>query len=138
MRPGPYSYRSYQTLNIVFFVLLLLIFVYAALFSPENPHYPIPSFYNRFMSGKPSPTTGLSHSFSAIVRGNFHDAKQLNSFGIRIFLFFFLEWIFRAVAFFSLKKGWIPYKKLLPADILVSVILFACCFGRLLLFWNYL
>ena len=72
------------------------------------------------------------------MRGNLHGAKDLNPFGIRIFLFFFLEWIFRAVAFFSLQKEKIPYNKLLLADILVSVILFTSCFGRLLLFWNYL
>ncbi|HHJ09816.1 MAG TPA: hypothetical protein ENK25_02865 [Bacteroidetes bacterium] len=137
MSPVPHNYRSYQTVNIVFFVLLPLVFVYAALFSPDNSHYPIPSFYNRYMSEQ-SPTTGLSHSFSAIVRGNLHDAKNLNPYGIRIFLFFFLEWIFRTVAFFSLKKEWIPYTKLLQADILASTILFTCCFGRLLLFWNYL
>jgi len=124
--------------NIVFFILLSLVFVYAAVFPPEKPHYPIPSFYNRYMPGRQSPTTGLSHSFSAIMRGNLHGAKDLNPFGIRIFLFFFLEWIFRAVAFFSLQKEKIPYNKLLLADILVSVILFTSCFGRLLLFWNYL
>ncbi len=85
-----------------------------------------------------SPTTGLSHSFSAIIRGDLKGAAAQNPYGIRIFLFFFLEWMFRAVAFLSLKKGWFPCRKLLWVDNSLAVVLFICCFGKLLLFWNYL
>ena len=58
--------RGYQTVNLVFIILILLLFFYSALYSPAGGH-PVPSLYT-LLSGKPSPTAGLSRSFSAIVR----------------------------------------------------------------------
>ena len=137
MKSDQYQHRSYQTINIIFTILILAVFAYAFVYSPGSGNYPIPSYYNRYMTGM-SPTTGLSHSFSAIVRGHLKEARNWNPYGIRIFLFLLLQLIFRLVAFFSLRRNLIPVKKLLTADITFSILLFICCYGKLLLFWNYL
>jgi len=136
MFSGTLRHQPYQIVNIIFMVMILSIFTYSAVFPPDESQYPLPSFYNRHMT-QLSPTTGLSHSFSALIRGQFRLAQEWNPFGIPLFLFFLIQLILRGVVFISLQRQTIPHKKLLVTDIILSSALFICCYGKLLLFWKY-
>jgi hypothetical protein len=122
---GRYPYRL---LNRVFLSVLILILGYSALFSPEKKNYPIPSG-SRFFSGAPVPSTGLSRSFSAIMRFRFYDARRYNPHGLRLFMFFFIQ-VFMRMAALEL-VGRIPdqsLKALYLTDACVSMALFITCF----------
>jgi hypothetical protein len=115
-------------LNWIFLSVLILILAYSASFSPENKNYLIPSGARMFTS-KPIPSTGLSRSFSAIVRFRFRDARQFNPHGIRIFLFFFIQLFMRTAAL--VLAGRLPERSmniLYFTDALLSATLFLVCF----------
>ncbi|NOY38514.1 MAG: DUF2752 domain-containing protein [Chlorobi bacterium] len=128
--------HPYQVLNLVMAILLGLVFIYAAIFSVTKDNHPVPSVYNKMML-RPSPTTGLSRSFSAMVRGDFAMAGKWNPYGPRIFMFFFLEMIMRGVAFAILCKRIVPVKTMMTIDVILTVVLFVTAYGKLLFFWNY-
>jgi hypothetical protein len=115
-------------LNRIFLSVLILILAYSALFSPENKNYLIPSG-SRFFTDAPVTSTGLSRSFSAIMRFRFHDAHQYNPYGIRVFLFFFLQVFMRIAALVLVSR--LPersLKILYYADAGLSAALFVACF----------
>jgi len=119
-------------LNWIFLSVLILILAYSALFSPEKKNHPIPSG-SRYISGKPVPSTGLSRSFSAIVRFRFDDARRYNPHGIRLFLFFFMQVFMRIAGLVLVSR--LPERSLTTlfyADALVSGALFIACFWPLL------
>jgi hypothetical protein len=108
--------------------VLILILAYSALFSPEKKNHPIPSG-SRFFSNAAVPSTGLSRSFSAIMRFRFHDARQYNPHGIGVFMFFFIQIFMRAVALVLVSH--VPERSLRTlfyADAGVSAALFVACF----------
>ncbi len=121
--------KGYQTINLVFGILILLLFFYSARYSPAGGH-PVPSLYT-LLSGRPSPTAGLSRSFSALVRGEVSLARELSPYGIPLFLFFFAELLMRAAAFVLLVKSRISLKKILIPDLILSLILFLLCYGKM-------
>jgi len=121
--------KGYQTVNLVFGILILLLFFYSALYSPAGGH-PVPSLYT-LLSGRPSPTAGLSRSFSALVRGEISLARELSPYGIPLFLFFFTELLMRAATFVLLEKSRISLKKILIPDVILSLILFLLCYGKM-------
>jgi hypothetical protein len=124
-KAGTYPYR---VLNWIFLSVLILILAYSALFSPEKKNYPIPSG-SRFFSPKPVPSTGLSRSFSAIMRLRFRDARQYNPHGMQLFLFFFIQ-VFMRITGLVLLHRW-PERSLrllFYSDALVSAALFIACF----------
>jgi hypothetical protein len=96
LKPTDSKAGPYRVLNRIFLLVLILILAYSALFSPEKKNHPIPSG-SRFFTRDSVPSTGLSRSFSAIVRFRFEEARQYNPHGIRIFLFFFIQ-IFMRIA----------------------------------------
>jgi hypothetical protein len=124
-KAGNYPYR---VLNRIFLSVLILILAYSALFSPEKKNYPVPSG-SRLFTDAPVTSTGLSRSFSAIMRFRFHDARQYNPHGIRLFLFFFIQ-VFMRMAALELagrlpEKSW---KTLFYMDAALSGALFVTCF----------
>jgi hypothetical protein len=124
-KTGSYPYRL---LNRIFLSVLILILAYSALFSPERNNHPIPSG-SRFFSSATVPSTGLSRSFSAIMRFRFHDAHRFNPHGIRLFLFFFMQLFMRIGALWLASR--LPersLKALYYADALLSATLFIACF----------
>jgi hypothetical protein len=121
--------RGYQTVNVVFSVLILMLFLYSLLFPPSGGH-PVPSIYT-LLSGAPSPTAGLSRSFSALVRGDLSLARSLSPYGIPLFFFLLIQLGMRVTAFILLKKGKLPLRKILWTDVILSVSLFVVCYGRL-------
>jgi hypothetical protein len=89
----------YLVLNRVFAGIILLIILYSVLYSLEKERYPIPSG-SQFFSGNRTISTGLSHSFSAVVRFDFQAAEKYNPYGIRIFIFFAVQLLMRLAGIF--------------------------------------
>jgi hypothetical protein len=90
------------------------------------------------MTGKISPSHGLSRSFSEIIRGNLSSAREYNENSILIFLFFLVQLILRALAIFILIHNFLKIKSLLISDIIISVFLFLYCFHRLIFYLAFL
>jgi hypothetical protein len=91
------SNESYLLINMIFAGVILLIFAYSGIFSPDKDNYPVTCIHEK-LTGLPCVSCGLSHSFSLIVRGRIDEAYQWNIYGMRIFLFFAAQLILR-VAF---------------------------------------
>lgn len=126
---GRYPYR---VLNRIFLCILIAILAYSAVFSPEKKNHPVPSG-SRFITGKPVSSTGLSRSFSAIMRFRFDDARRYNPYGIRLFLFFFIQVFMRITALVLARRlPDRPLKTLYYADAVISFALF------LVSFWPFL
>ncbi|MFA8434109.1 MAG: DUF2752 domain-containing protein [Marinifilaceae bacterium] len=125
--------KAYIKINWVLAGIILGIFLYSGLFSYEFPQHPIPSQFTK-ITGYPSSSTGLSRSFSAIVRGEFNEAHQLNPYGLDIFLFFLLQLIFRIGGIFLIKSKKTSINKLLFADICLSLFTFLLAFRGMILF----
>ncbi len=112
----------YRQINLVFLVLTVLVVLYAALWPPQGGH-PLPSFYT-LLTGRPSPTAGLSRSFSAMVRGEVMLARELSPYGPALFLFFFLQMVWRLVVLFLLRRPHVAVSRLVRWDLLFSLFLF--------------
>ena len=85
---------AYRTINLIFAALIGMMFLYAGVFSAGGRRYPVPSFYE-LATGEISPSSGLSRSFSETVRLNFRKAEAYHPHGIRLFLFFFVQFFLR-------------------------------------------
>ncbi len=128
--------KPYNRINLIFAGIIILIFVYSGIFSPEKSNHPVPCIHER-LTGHPCPTCGISHSFSAIIRGNFKEAREWNRNGIPVFLFFLIQLVMRIAITIVNQKAFVPVKTLLYVDVSISLLLFISCFRRLLLFWTY-
>jgi hypothetical protein len=109
----------------------MMIFIYSALFSAEKDNHPIPSFYEE-LTGETSVSSGLSRSFSEIIRGRFESAREYNPNGIPVFLFFLTQFFQRLVVSLILQKKLIAINRLTIFDAVTSVILFLFCFRGLI------
>lgn len=123
--------NPYILINLVFICLIQCIFLYSGFFSVNKCSYPIHSDYSA-ITGKTSISSGLSRSFSEIVRLNFSKAKEYNPFGIRIFFFFIIQFLLRIFITLVLLKASSINKNLITADVTLSVILF------IVLFWPFI
>lgn len=111
--------------------IIMAIFLYAAFYKNSNHH--IPALLTQ-ETGIIPPSKGLSASFAEIVRGNISTALELNPHSIRIFSFFALQFLLRAVILIALKKHWLPVNKMVTIDVSISVILFVVCFAPMIEF----
>jgi hypothetical protein len=68
-------------------IVLLGILSYSALFSAARNNYPIPGSLETLRISKEI-SSGLSRSFSELMRGRIDSAREYNEHGPRIFLFF--------------------------------------------------
>ncbi len=125
--------KNYQLINLSLVSIIFCIFIYSSLFSPEESKHPIPSFYTQITNGT-SPSTGLSRSFSAIVRGDLLLAKSYNPIGLPIFLFFSLQFIFRSLSLLLIKERFKFIKPLILVDISLSIVGFYLAFRPLIVF----
>ena len=123
--------KPYHIINFVLAGIILCIIIYSALFSAEKNNHPIPSFYEE-ISGEHSPSSGLSRSFSEIVRGRFESAREYNQYGISIFIFFLVQFLLRIIISFILQKKYISLRILVINDIVLSIFLFIICFRGLI------
>lgn len=110
----------------------MMVFIYSGFFSADKNNHPVPSIYENF-TGKPAPSSGLSRAFSEIVRGNLEKARDYNIDSLLIFSFFLIQFIQRIFVMLLLYKQIPPYKYLISADLVLSLLLFLYCFkGQLL------
>ena len=123
--------EPYLIINIFLAVVILLVFAYSCIFSPEENSYPVTCLHEK-LTGEPCVSCGLSHSFSLIVRGRINEAYRWNLYGIRIFLFFASQLILRvAFSVFYLKNP-DTRKQLIVFDCIGSGLIF------LLSFWPFI
>jgi hypothetical protein len=112
----------------VFAGVIAGIMVYSFIYGMEGAVHPIPSG-SELISGTTSASTGMSRSFSSIVRLDLAGARVFNPYGIRIFLFFLIQ-LFLRMFFFILSATDKPgrQRNLIFTDIVLSVILFVVLF----------
>lgn len=119
--------EPYLIINLVLSSLLLIVFLYSGIFSPEKDNYPIVCVHEK-ITGKPCPSCGLSHSFSLIVRGRLAEAHEWNIYGLRVFIFFAGQLLMRAVfTIFYIKNPGIR-KQIILYDSGSSLMLFLISF----------
>lgn len=133
--------RTYLIINWAFAVILAGIFVYAAMYDPDRGNPPLPSAYQA-ITGEETVSTGLSRSFSALVRFRLDDAREFNPYGPRIFLFFGIQLVLRIFLLFMTLRGILQIrdelqteKWLILSDAAQSFVLFVICFWPFIRFW---
>lgn len=126
---------SYFIINIVLAAVIVAIFAYSAIFSPEENDYPVKCVHE-IATGKPCPSCGLSHSFSYIIRGNLQKAAQWNSNGVAVFLFFLLQLVMRiSFATAISRSGALATKKLVVFDVTLSAVTFLLAFYNFIVYY---
>jgi hypothetical protein len=120
--------ESYIAVNIIFAGIIVLIIIYSGIFSAQKNNHPIPSG----CIVQPCASTGLSRSFSEIVRFRFESAKKYNVNGIPVFLFFFIQFWFRLLFSWLYFKFSNRQRTIIITDSVFSVILFTIAF------WNFI
>jgi hypothetical protein len=119
---------NYFLVNLSFLVIILAVFGYALFFGTSGRIHPLPSGSALF-TGKPSVSTGLSRSFSALMRFDAERARMYNRHGIRIFLFFLIQLAMRIGALvFCLHAEAGKKQNRVHVDILLSALLFVISF----------
>jgi hypothetical protein len=119
--------EPYLIINIIFAGVIMLIFAYSGIFSPEKDNYPVTCIHEQ-LTGQPCVSCGLSHSFSLIIRGRFAEAYTWNHFAFRIFLFFVAELIMRAAFSMFYIKYPDTRRQLILVDCIGSGIIFLIAF----------
>lgn len=121
--------ESYLIVNFIFAGIVVLIVLYSGIFSAQKQNHLIPSF----CPVQPCASTGLSRSFSEIVRFRFESANSYNTNGIKIFLFFFCQFwlrLFFSAAYAKFQK----YKtKIIIFDSIFTVLLFFLSFKNFII-----
>ncbi|MFP4025132.1 MAG: hypothetical protein ACLFVR_11470 [Thiohalospira sp.] len=124
--------HPYHIINLSFAGLFLLIFIYSGIFSAEKKNHPIQSACEN-ITGEPCKSSGLSRSFSEIVRLKFHSAIQYNKYGLKIFSFFFIEFFLRIAASFIFYKKPKQKNLIIITDSALSIALYIYCFWELII-----
>ncbi len=122
-----YLNNNYITINTIFLILIVLIFLYSAVFSPQSG-YPIHAIINGKLA-----STGLSRAFSELVRGNISKAIEYNSLSLRIFIFFCTQLIMRILTSIAVVIFPTKIKTIVVVDTIQALILFAWSFGALMM-----
>lgn len=122
----------YLLLNIIFGLIILIIFAYSAIYPPESDRHPIPCLYT-LTTGENCSACGLSRGLSHMIRGQINAAAEMNIHSISVFLFFILQFLMRIGFSVALFKPNIPANSLLTADALLSVVILLFTFIPLLL-----
>ncbi len=119
--------KPYFQINLIFAGILMMIFIYSGIFSASRNNFPIPSNYTK-LTGKTTVSTGLSRSFSEIMRGRLKKAKEYNPYSIGIFSFFMLQLLMRIfILGFYLKLNKYEHVVIIT-DCILSVLLFILFF----------
>lgn len=125
--------EPYLVINLVLAGIIVLILAYSAVFSPDRDSYPVPCIHEK-ITGQECPSCGISHSFSLIMRGRTGEARDWNSNGMRVFLFFLAQLLMRI--FFSRTYLADPgtRRELIIMDIAGSSLLFIITFIPFLIY----
>lgn len=121
--------ETYIAVNLIFAGIIVLIVLYSGIFSAQKDNHPIPSGCIK----QPCASTGLSRSFSEIVRFRFESANKFNPHGISVFLFFFSQFWFRLCFSWLYIKFSNHRKKIIFSDSVFSLIIFAIAFRNFIL-----
>ncbi len=123
--------HPYHIINLSFAGIFLLIFIYSGIFSAEKNNYPIKSACET-ITGKPCKSSGLSRSFSEIVRLRFESAKKYNPYSLKIFTFFLIQFFLRF--FISLIIIKLPQHTylIITLDAILAASLYIFCFWRMI------
>ena len=129
---SPLKSEPYHIINLSFAGIILMIFIYSGIFSAEKNNYPIKSACE-ILTGQPCSSTGLSRSFSEIVRFKFESARSYHPNGIKVFSFFLIQFFLR-----FLISGMLYYmnnKKttIIALDAIISVSLYIYCFWEIII-----
>lgn len=117
-------------INLVLAAVIILIFAYSAVFSPDSGSYPI-ACVHEVVLGEPCPSCGMSHAFSLILRGRIDEAREWNYYSVTLFLFFAVQLFLRL--FFSVADKLsaarpIAGKAILITDIVISSVMVIVAF----------
>jgi hypothetical protein len=123
--------KSYLVLNLIFAGIILAIFIYSGIYSPDKNNHPIKCIHEELLGAK-CPTCGMSRGFSAIVRGQINDALVYQQNSVSVFLFFLLQLVFRLTSIWLLLKTKIQLKIITNTDITLSLLLFLLTFKNLI------
>lgn len=124
--------NPYILINLIFAGIILSVFIYSGIFSAENNNHPVPSACEIILK-KDCPTTGLSRSFSEIVRFRIKSAKEYNSYGPRIFLFFFVQLFLRIIFCVLALKASSNQKYIVTFDSIISIAIYIYSFAPLII-----
>jgi Protein of unknown function (DUF2752) len=125
------STRAYAYLNYIVAGMILVIFLYAAIYHSDSNYQPIKCVHEELL-GKRCPTCGLIDGFSAIIKGRFNDAQIVQPNSIKVFLFLMVQLLMRAVALILLRKTRIPLKTILRTDVILSLLFFILAFKNMI------
>lgn len=123
-----YKIDSYKKINVIFSLLIIFIFFYCFL----TPYLSIK--FASSCEGMPKiycKSRGLTRSFSEILRLNFDKAILFNSFGIKIFTFFLVQ--FFARIFITIIINETNFKTISTLDIALSFLYFIVIFYNLVI-----
>jgi len=123
--------RSYLLVNFIFAGIILIIFVYSGIYSPDKNDHPVKCIHEELLGSK-CPTCGMSRGFSAIVRFRFIDAVEFQRNSIPVFLFFALQLLMRLLAIILVRKSNIALNLITNVDITLSLLLFLITFRNLI------
>jgi hypothetical protein len=119
--------EQYLKINLIFAGVIVLVIAYSGIFSPDTNNYPVVCIHEK-LTGEPCFSCGLSHSFSLIVRGRIAEAYEWNRYGLQVFFFFFFQLLLRiSFSFFFIKYPG-NRKRIIPIDIIGSILLFLIAF----------
>jgi hypothetical protein len=119
--------EPYILINLVFAGVIVLVFIYSGIFSPDKDNYPIICIHEK-ITGLPCFSCGLSHSFSLILRGRIDEAYQWNIYGLRVFLFFLAQLAMRITFSINYISDKSHRRELILYDIAGSIIIFLVAF----------
>jgi len=123
--------EPYHIINLSFAGIIILIFIYSGIFSAEESNHPIKSACET-VTGQPCSSTGLSRSFSEIVRFKFESAKAYNKNGLRVFSFFLIQFFLRFINSLLLIRNTIKKRNLIFSDSFFSICLYFYCFYNII------
>ncbi|MDY6801932.1 MAG: hypothetical protein SVU94_12025 [Bacteroidota bacterium] len=126
-----YPKHPYHSINLSFAGIIFLIFLYSGIFSVEKNNHPIKSACET-ITGEPCKSTGLSRSFSEIVRLQFESAKKYNPYSLKIFTFFLIQFFLRFFISFLIIKLSQHTHFIIISDTIFAVSLYTICFWEMI------
>lgn len=115
-----YGQDSYIVVNLIFAIIIIGVFVYSLVYSPDKNDYPV-TCVHELLTGEPCASCGLSHGFSLIARGRVDEALEYNMYSVRVFAFFVAQLIMRVLT--SLLTICVPDKRkwVLTIDVIITI-----------------
>jgi hypothetical protein len=124
--------KAYRIINLSLAGVIVLVLLYSSIFDYRKNNFPVHSFHDT-ITGQTSLSTGLSRSFSAIMRFDLDEARAFNGHGISVFMFLILQLFMRGFFYFNSKKEFYSIKQTITVDVVLSIALFVLFFRPFIL-----